>query len=250
MSVFSIYKILHCSETKFTSRQGKGSVRAGSKVYSQVCTRLERVDKFHKYCILVFYKYCKIKAISTPFIQRTSLWKKQEVFFGTNNTSCLNFEASTAIRQQNVATGRGGRTPKQVEKQVDQVVKTTLTQHDFSKLQAAYKQETVGQKVSFAEYIRRRLMQSARPEKERVSRREALTIQLELAEIRNQLDEQKGPTIATNQTQTDYQSLVNMTNTEEKTSNTDPQLAATLHRLEEIVQQISTWLYGSSPEKI
>ena len=57
-----------------------------------------------------------------------------------------------------VRTGRGGRKQKNEEKQLNQTVKTTLTKPDLEGLQQQYRERTVGQKISFAGYIRQQLL--------------------------------------------------------------------------------------------
>ena len=145
-----------------------------------------------------------------------------------------------------VRTGRGGRKEKSEEEQLNQTVKTTLTKADLKGLQQHFSRHTVGQKISFAEYVRQLLL--ARTDRKNGSddRLTLLAIQLELAEIGSRLNLIVGDTgqqdtvfltrgLFVNETEEGLERLMVKQN---------------IDRIEAIIKQISKWLYDCSPEKI
>ncbi|MBO0936429.1 hypothetical protein J2I47_07705 [Fibrella sp. HMF5335] len=146
--------------------------------------------------------------------------------------------------------GRGGRTQKKQEEQVSEVVKTTLTLDALEKLQAEYKRETAGQKVSFAEFIRQRLTMGSRSQEREVQRAAALALQLELADIKDQLKRIES-TIQEQHLSNHQEKIQANWATIFLSSGIDSvKFEPVSERLEETIKQISRWLYGSSPEKI
>lgn len=149
-----------------------------------------------------------------------------------------------------MAEGRGGRTRKKEEQQVNRTVKTTLSGDDFAWLHSDYKRETIGQNVSFAEFIRQRLLAAKRAGEKANSRADALMIQMALAEMREEL---QGLTTGGNDHQEGVNSEVNHPEGSNKLQD-NPQalgnLAFISQRLTVAIKEISIWLYGSSPEKI
>jgi hypothetical protein len=145
-----------------------------------------------------------------------------------------------------VGTGSGGRKPKKPENQVNQVVKTTLTLTDLNRLKSDYQHDTRGQQVSFAEYIRQRLTSPGAGRGGGPDRHNGLAIQVELAEISSQL------TTLSRNSPADAKADSPSLNPIDRNEYTMPaaQLGTLTHRLEETIEQISRWLYGSSQEKI
>lgn len=149
-----------------------------------------------------------------------------------------------------MATGRGGRKEKSEEQQLTQVVKTTLTRTDLEVLQRAYKQQTAGQKISFAEYIRQRLLAKSDPKSGTEERSKLLSIQLELAETTSQLSQilsaitrHEGLTLPESGTDCGSE-------TDSEKEQLQLRLAQNLDRVKATIKHISQWLYGCSPEKI
>ncbi|KAB7726666.1 hypothetical protein F5984_23855 [Rudanella paleaurantiibacter] len=149
-----------------------------------------------------------------------------------------------------MATGKGGRKEKSEEQQLTQVVKTTLTKTDLEGLQRAYKQQTTGQKISFAEYIRQQLLAKSDPKSGNEERSKLLSIQLELAEIGSQLGQilgkirqQEGLTLPESDPDGGSE-------TDSEKEQLQLRLAQNLDCVEATIKQISQWLYDCSPEKI
>lgn len=104
----------------------------------------------------------------------------------------------------------------------------------------------MGQQVSFAEYIRQRLSRSGSGRENGQSRTDSLAIQLALAEAIAELRRANELNSAMEQRR-EVSELAAEIGNEQRLS---AQLAGLSSRLEETIEQISTWLYGSSPEKI
>lgn len=149
-----------------------------------------------------------------------------------------------------MAEGRGGRTRKKEEYQVNKTVKTTLTGKDFDWLETEYKRETTGQKVSFAEFIRQRIVSTKRVGERANQRAEALTIQMTLSEIRDEI-ETLVRQIPGTEGGVSLEKYSPESGVHERNRNHNlAQLPQITQRINESIKEISTWLYGSSPEKI
>lgn len=156
----------------------------------------------------------------------------------------------TANSESTVRTGRGGRKEKSAEKQLNQTVKTTLTKADLEGLQQHFRQHTVGQKISFAEYVRQLLLTRTDRKSGSEERSSLLAIQLELAEIENRLSLIVGDTARQNTAILIKEMSASMSANELKEGQEKLLLRQNLDRLEATIKQISQWLYDCSPEKI
>ncbi|RYC66509.1 hypothetical protein [Spirosoma sordidisoli] len=149
-----------------------------------------------------------------------------------------------------MAEGRGGRTRKKEEHQVNKTVKTTLTGKDFDWLETEYKRETTGQKVSFAEFIRQRILSTKRVGERANQRAEALTIQMTLSEIRDEIQILASYKTDTVEYSSGEEGEQKHSQHERESATAASQLLAISQQLTETIKGISIWLYGSSPEKI
>lgn len=149
-----------------------------------------------------------------------------------------------------MANGRGGRAKKVEESQLNQVVKTTLTKADLGWLEEQYKKETVGQKVSFAQYLRQRLLKKISRQEPGKERADLLAIQLELAQIRELLE--GSAKIDNNVERIEGRSQMKGIADESNVKSIEIQSENVVHiqHLSALIKQISTWLYDSLPEKI
>lgn len=149
-----------------------------------------------------------------------------------------------------MANGRGGRAKKVEESQLSQVVKTTLTKADLGWLEEQYKNETVGQKVSFAQYLRQRLLKKVSRQEPGKERAALLAIQLELAHIRELLEgsAKMGKNVERREGISQMSGIDNESNVEFIEIRSEN--VVHLQHLSALIKQISTWLYDSLPEKI
>lgn len=149
-----------------------------------------------------------------------------------------------------MANERGGRAKKVEESQLSQVVKTTLTKADLRWLEEQYRKETVGQKVSFAQYLRQRLLKKVSRQEPGKERADLLAIQLELAQIRELLEDsaKMNKNVEKRESISQIDRSANESNVkfiEIKSEN-----VVHIQYISALIKQISTWLYDSSPEKI
>ena len=149
-----------------------------------------------------------------------------------------------------MALERGGRKPKNTKEQLDKTVKTTVTEADLNRLQTDFKQETHGQKLSFAEYIRKRLLTNGKTEVNGFNRADILTIQIELAQISEQLKQWATTKSVTKPTQSIVKSDADPRREVQNVIGESVENPLMIERIDAAITQISTWLYGSSPEKI
>lgn len=149
-----------------------------------------------------------------------------------------------------MANGRGGRAKKVEESQLSQVVKTTLTKADLGWIEEQYKKETVGQKVSFAQYLRQRLLKKISRQEPGKDRADLLAIQLELAQIRELLEGSVKMDKNVERREGIYQMNRSANESNVKFIEIQSENVVHLQHLSALIKQISTWLYDSLPEKI